>query len=170
MMIKKDTILSVALVFSLAFNLAFAGIWAYHFFYVKPRLAEAEEEDQSDQERVLGRVRELARRRGLSEDMRAARKRVQEARTEFLRLMQDPRTDREELRQAQQKLAGRQEAVRKMVFEHLLEIRGNLNESQRRALGRMLRRRRQRSPGTNRGRSPRRGGYRENQNPRDGSL
>jgi Spy/CpxP family protein refolding chaperone len=144
----KRTGLGVLLVFSLAFNIAFVGIWLYDAVYVRPMLerrrAAAGPEGpafaglerlnlRSEQRRRLEDLRGRLRAE-LTEPVRRAR----EARARFLSLLQDHQAEREELLEAERQMDEHQRQVRRVVMEHLLQVRETLGPEQCRRFGRML--------------------------------
>ncbi len=148
--------LAIVLIFSLAFNVGFVGIWLYHVLYVQPLLAEKQRETVPGRGFVVGQAEEfglapqqrrriLAARGRLRERLEGPVQNARAAREEFLTLLQAPQSDPQELRAAERRMAEEQERIRGLVIAHLLELRQGLNAQQRRQLGRMLRER-QRSP------------------------
>jgi Spy/CpxP family protein refolding chaperone len=141
------------LIFSLAFNIAFVGIWTYHFAYVRPRLDRSREASGRPADAraaaLLRRLAQLdltrAQKQRLRQDYAQLRDRLREhtqplknARHEYLMLLQDPDADAEQLQAAQKDFARRQNGIQQAIFEHLLRIRQELTPRQRRAFGRML--------------------------------
>jgi len=176
-MMTREKKLSIVLICSVGFNVAFVGVWLYHLLYIGPALAQVQRQQaalNAQGTQVLRKLDELqlapaqrekimAQQAGLGPQVAEAIQKARDARTELIVLMQDPNADPEALGAAEQKFAAEQQKIRQMVFEHLIRVRGTLNDDQRRQFGRMF------GPGRLQGRGPmvqpRRPG--QGQNPND---
>lgn len=152
MKIARNQAMSILLIFSLAFNIAFVGIWTYHFAYVRPRMAKLRQRPAPGEARPAALLRRLAKldlnrtqKQRLRRDYVHLRRRLKdhmeplkEARHEFLMLLQDPEANPQQLQAAQAAFARRQHRMQQAIFEHLLKVRQELTPPQRRAFGRML--------------------------------
>ena len=156
MRFDRQTGMGIALIFSLAFNLAFLGSWGYHVLYVKPALEEAVQQrppapveyvdatpafmERLEELELAPKQRDqiLAQKAGLREELRSSMQTVKDAREKLLALMQDPDADPEQIRAAEEKLSVQQQAFRQKVFESMMRVRNNLDENQRQRFGRML--------------------------------
>lgn len=144
--------LNTVLIFSLAFNIAFVGIWLYHMVYVRPRIEDAQRQrgwrapvealaDARLEELRLTpeqRRRIVVLRQGLRPEVVRGLRDVGAAREEFLVLLQDPSADPQRLRAVEQKIAAEQERLRGRVVEHLIQVRDVLDPQQREELARIL--------------------------------
>jgi len=148
--VDKQKGLSVLLIFSLAFNLAFVGIWGYHLLYVRPLVAK--QQQQAEEQGVLALAglerlglapeqskRIMLLRQGLRTKLAERMRNADEAREAFLTLLQDPQADPEALRAAGERLGREGETIRRMILDHLLAVRDALDRRQRGELARMLR-------------------------------
>ena len=144
--------LELLLIFSLALNLAFVGVWGYHWFCVRPELATRAAPVWQTQQGTLNlsgeqreRVREQwgeLRRRvgGLNEELAGRRR-------QLLGLLAAPEPDMEAVRAFQRDIALEEGKVRDATIEHLLELRKVLSPEQREKLLRMIQRGVHRQPG-----------------------
>jgi uncharacterized membrane protein len=158
-------VLNLLLVFSLALNLAFVGIWAHHKMYVEPKLAELEQARpgvpsgegaavrpapaarESEEQRRL--MRELARRVGPR--LQELDHRVKDRQEHLLVLLADPEPNAEEIERCQAEIAEGRRRMETIVVRELMEISRKLPPERRRALlerlrGRAALRRRQMHP------------------------
>jgi len=152
--------LGVVLIFSLAFNIAFVGIWLYHVLYVRPLLAKQALNAPAERRQAAAlagelrglrltaqqRARIAAMRRALAAQLEERLRKVEAAQEELLVLLQQPRPDQRRLTELADGISREQSDIRRLTLRHLLEVRNLLNERQRRELGCALRRCRRRRP------------------------
>ncbi|MFP4026312.1 MAG: periplasmic heavy metal sensor [Candidatus Brocadiia bacterium] len=162
MSMNKNTILSIVLIFSLAFNIAFAGIWVYNIAYVEPKLEQARQKQETEKFETPAQLvlekweniglkpdqrKTLVNLRGkLHEQFKEDKADVEQAREDLLSLLQKTNSDPEAIEKAHQKLAREQQELRQSVMKNLMHVRGKLDEEQRRRFIRMLHRPRGRRP------------------------
>jgi Spy/CpxP family protein refolding chaperone len=143
-MINK--ILALILVFSLAFNIAFVGIWAYTRTGGRvPWQHRRRPQGWRDGWRRLGlsegQKRELQRRRArLREDMRSARETLERQRQRLFDLLEQEDIDEEAVRRTRESIEQTQERIRHMTFEHMRGLREVLTPEQHRAMMQMMKR------------------------------
>jgi len=148
----RQKTMTIALFSSLAFNVAFVGIWLYHFLYVRPMLTGQQETQVAEQEPSLPpqydrlqlapeqRREMLAQYAGLRQKLDSTMREAHAARDEYFQLLGNPDADPQAMRAAEQKMAQHQERIRHMVTQHLGEMRKVLDEDQQREFGRLMRR------------------------------
>lgn len=138
-----NKVLALILIFSLAFNIAFVGIWAYGQFYAPdrvrprpPRRAPWERMGLTEPQR-----RELVeRRRQLQGEMSRVRAELEEQRARLFDLLEAEHIDEEAVRDARERMKRAQEKVQQLVFRHMRELRDVLKPEQRRRMMDMMRR------------------------------
>ncbi|MFO7956436.1 MAG: periplasmic heavy metal sensor [Candidatus Brocadiia bacterium] len=133
--------LSLILIFSLAFNIAFVGIWAYNRFG-EEQPAPAPVPRQTWEQ--IGLDREQQRRmeqswRGLQRELVPLQARLARERDRLLELMAEPDPDEEAIRATQRRMAAVQEEMRRCVMIHMRETRERLTPEQRRRMFHMMR-------------------------------
>ena len=137
----------ILLAFSLALNVSFVSVWTYHYFFVRPALAQAAPESPKTVERTdvddpagpswqrlagLNLTQEqqasfkaehIALRRKIEE----SRGRTQAAREAIYDLLAQPDGDPAALQAAYKELGRHEGETRRMVFEHLVRMKKQLN-------------------------------------------
>jgi len=144
--------LSLILVFSLAFNIAFVGIWAYNRFG-EERPAPPPPPRQAWEQ--IGLDREQQRRmeqswRALQQQVAPLQARLARERDHLLELMAQADPDEQAIRAARRRMEAAQEQMRQRVMVHMQQTREQLSPEQRRRMFQMMRTRARR-----RGASPR---------------
>ena len=155
-MVKKLS--SIVLVFSLALNMAFVGVWSYHRFYLRPRRRRARPR------RGRGRFRhrrgdkrhapraELAleprqrravhkARRELKKKMGGIGRRIAERREELFELLQQPDPDRKSIKKRVKALNEIRSELTWATVQHILDLKEFLEPEQERRLLEMIRER-----------------------------
>lgn len=138
-----NKILSLILVFSLAFNIAFVGIWAYNRFG-EERAASAPAPAPPQTWEQVGLDREQQRRmeqswRALQQQLTPLRTRLESERDHVLELMAQADPDEEAIRTTQRRMAVVQEQMRRCVMTHMRETGERLSPEQRRRMFQMMR-------------------------------
>lgn len=140
-MFKKA--LALLLIFSLALNFAFAGVWAYHQFYVRSYYensggAESGESDDSDgpPSSLLAPGRD-----GFRESMHELRLSLRDQQEKLFDLLADEQTDREAIESCMEKISALRDQMEKLVVGHVLSLKKTLDPEERRKLMEFLRRR-----------------------------
>jgi len=162
MIFNRNIFLSAVLIFSLAFNLAFVGISAYHLLVVKPGLhdtypGEYPGDNDDDAARRTApphrrRMAELdltdeqrevlqARREKLEIKLGEKRDEAREVRRKFIALLEDPDAEKKDIDQVAEEFHQIQQAMRRTIFNDILDLREVLDEEQRRRFAAMLMRR-----------------------------
>ncbi len=155
MFANRNSALGALLIFSLAFNAAFAGIFAYYLMSGRTPVSEPgidmplETEISrrpaghreglrlsAEQQEILSRRRER-----LWQELAEGRKKARELQREFISLLEDPDSDTGEIARVAEEFDRSQQHMRRMLFEDLLYLREMLDEEQRKSLGRMLKHR-----------------------------
>jgi Spy/CpxP family protein refolding chaperone len=136
-----NKILSLILIFSLAFNIAFVGIWAYNRFGEEqptPALAPRPTWEQIGLDREQQRRMEQSWRR-LQRELAPLQARLARERDRLLELMAEPDPDEEAIRATQRRMGAVQEEMRRHVMTHMRETRERLTPEQRRRMFHMMR-------------------------------
>jgi len=143
--------LTLLLIFSLALNFAFAGVWVYHKYYVQPRLLEMRPQTHEFTSRpwvehALGlrgpqRDRVRAEYSRFQKKMREIRTRAERNHKELFDLLAAPQPDREAIQKCLQRIAADRQEMQELVVEHLLAIKGMVSTEQGNRLIETLRRR-----------------------------
>ncbi|MDP6438517.1 MAG: hypothetical protein QGH74_02685 [Candidatus Brocadiia bacterium] len=154
---RSNKWMSVVLIFSLSLNFGFMGVWAYHFFYVRPLVRERRGR-RGPRPRPGGpafadlRLREEQRRR-LEAHREATRPQLTKLRAEadlaqehYLEALSQPDADPQAEQEALEGAVSSQASFRREELRSLKALHDMLDEEQRRALRRVLRRRRGRGP------------------------
>ena len=139
----RNAALTLVLVFSLAFNIAFVGIWVYHRPRPRPPLAGRSYESRQggmrrpsppwaqfaltpDQEQKVSKGwREVEGR------MRELRQDAADHRDRLFALMEEEPPDEAAVLEAQKSIEATQEQIRKLVVGQMLKTRELLDEEQR---------------------------------------
>ncbi len=134
-----NSVLSLILVFSLAFNIAFVGIWFYS--RLQPDRPGAEPRRTWEQ---VGLDREQQRRmeqswRDLRRELAPLERRLAAERDRLFELMAEQEPDREAIRAAHRRMEAIQERIRANVLSHLEQTEEHLTPEQRRRLFQMMR-------------------------------
>ncbi len=138
-----NKILALALVFSLAFNIAFVGIWAYS----RTLPFQAEPEPTTLTPALLNELRltqpqraNLQRQRErLREELTEAREELAHRREELFNLLENQPQNGEAIHRARQRVDEAQERLQRMVVDHMRELRTVLTPEQHRRLMQMVR-------------------------------
>jgi Spy/CpxP family protein refolding chaperone len=148
--------LDVVLIFSLAFNIAFVGIWGYHVFYVRPLLEKQAEQaggranggttaisgvEWADLELTpQQRQRLQALRTEVRPEVVQLRQEALAAQERYLELIEQSDPDPQEVQQALEQIAQLQARFRRASFQGLRRFHEMLDERQRDEFHRMFRR------------------------------
>ncbi len=139
----QNKLLSLLLIFSLAFNIAFVGIWAYNRTSPGPNALQAPSRAASPWERleVAPEQRERLREqwRGLHAEVRSRRETLQRQRDRLLELMADPEPNEAPIRACRNNIERIQDEVRNLVLTHMRRMGEVLTPEQRRRMFHMLR-------------------------------
>ena len=151
--------LELLLVFSLALNLAFVGVWGYHWFYVRPELEKRSAPVWQTQQGTLnltnGQRQHMRERWGqLRKTVGGPKEELEAKRTRLIELLAAPEPDMEAIRTCQRQIAVHERRVRELTVKHLMELNKVLTPEQRQTLLRMIRSGVHRQPGQA---APRRG-------------
>ena len=155
-MFKKA--LTLILIFSLALNFAFVGVWGYHRFYVKPRFDRAhrgareqkdhdwkrfkdgedrrrEDKDDFDHElhRLLGQDKEHWRKLG------KLRHSLMEQHEKLFSLLSAEQTDESAIDQCLAKISELREQMQKQIVDHVLSVKEDLGPEKSKNLLHFLR-------------------------------
>ena len=133
-------VLTLLLIFSLALNLAFAGVWVYHRAYVQPRLMErlpppSELPAMPWAEQAL-ELRDPQRSRVRTEyaefrkKMWEIRTRAEQNRVVLLDLLAAPKPDRKAIQECLSRIAADNQKLQELVVEHLLALKGMISPQQ----------------------------------------
>jgi Spy/CpxP family protein refolding chaperone len=147
--------LTLLLVFSLAFNIAFMGIWAHNAVgraarrdpsARRPEGPEGRRRPGAPPWQQIGlrpeQVKQLEEEwRKLHPQIEALKAKGDQAREELLDLLAAPQPDREAIMAAQSRLEAAQQEVRVLVVEEMLQMRQVLDPQQRAEWLRMMRER-----------------------------
>jgi len=141
--------LTLLLIFSLALNLAFVGVWGYHVFYVRPRLPGgrlwlAPPIQAGWPPPALGlrdeqRERMLAEQRRFRREMQVIQAEARRNSEELLDLVLAPQPDLEAIRARQREIEAKRSELQARVVKHLLSLKGTLTPEQQKRLIWMLR-------------------------------
>jgi len=155
---------SIVLVFSLALNLAFVGVWGYHRFYVRPRISRWSDDhefrgpdrpdwDGEDDRRKwrkgphLEEKLELDRkqreavgkaRHELAVRMKKGMMEVQQRREELFELLMRPKIERQRVEAALKELNEARGHLTRATVEHMMELKDVLTDEQQRRLFKMI--------------------------------
>lgn len=155
MIFNRNNLLVLTLFFSIAFNLAFAGVYFYHRVSGEPppprwdaagRLRERETPRHGMRMEQLSLTEEQreelkARRQRLREDLRTERETARELREQFILLLEDPDAEPDEIAEAARNFYRTQERMRTRILDDLIQTRQMLDPEQRRTFGRTIKHR-----------------------------
>ena len=153
-MVKKLS--SIILAFSLALNVAFVSVWAYHRFYVYPKIQRKPrmgwrgrwDRDHDDDDRGPRMLRDLSEsqkerlgeaRRELAQQVGRAHVKVGKTREKLFALLDEPEPDRKEIQQCVEDLNEARAEIPRATVDHILKLRQILTPEQQEQLLDMMR-------------------------------
>jgi Spy/CpxP family protein refolding chaperone len=137
--------INLLLIFSLALNFAFVGVWGYHRFYVRPRMKRIMEnrgEDPRFEER-LGLEPEQKEKlkqqnREFREAVRKVEQKVQRKRQELFELLQQPNPEEGAIEKCLEEIAQARKQMPRYTVRHMLKLKELLTPEQQRKLMRLM--------------------------------